>query len=203
MNDQPFTAEQLAAIDRVFAANPSPAANPKSAIAQSVLNQLSGQARPRPDIITPGSTGKLENARPYTFAGRVSTGPMNIADLMKRQPTESPDAEGMGGPASLAMAKVFKPAANASPFSGAARLAKRGAAPKSEFDRMFPALVDETTGEVIHAMKPGAGGHRPLYDQAATIKGFNPTRAFLDPETFDVFPEAMLEEILAKKSGFR
>lgn len=200
MNDQPFTDEQLQAIDRIFAANPAPPANAKSEMAQKIAAALAGQAQPRADLITPGSTGKLENARPYTFAGRVGTGPMNIADILRRQPSESPDAEGISGVGgALAGTKIFKP----SPFSQAAQLAKGGVQPKSAFDKMFPALVDETTGEVIHAMKPGAGGHKPLYEQAAAIKGFNPTRAFLDPETFDVFPEAMLEEILAKKAGFR
>lgn len=198
-NDQPFTDEQLQAIDRIFAANPAPA-NPQSEMAQKIAAALAGQAQPRADLITPGSTGKLENARPYTFAGRVGTGPMNIADLLRQRPSESPDAEGVSGVGgALAGTKIFKP----SPFSQAAQLAKGGVQPKSAFDKMFPALVDETTGEVIHAMKPGAGGHKPLYEQAAAIKGFNPTRAFLDPETFDVFPEAMLEEILAKKAGFR
>lgn len=155
-----------------------------------IIAALSGQAKPRPDLMAEG--------RPYTYAGRVATGPMKLSDLIQRQPTESPDAEGMGGPASLAMAKVFKPGP-----SLAARLARRGSSPVTELEKMFPALIDETTGEVIHGMKAvGAGGHKPLYEQAGALKNFKPTRGFLDPATFDAYTEAMMEEIMAKRAGF-
>ena len=154
---------------------------------QDIIMQLSGQAKPRPDLMPGGE-------KPYTYAGRVGTGPMKLSDMMARQPVESPDAEGLGGGAALAMAKVFKPGP-----SLAARMAKKGSQPVTEFEKMFPALIDEASGEVIHGMKAvGAGGHKPLYEAAGGMKNFKPTRGFLDPATFDAYTEAMLEEILLK-----
>jgi Rps23 Pro-64 3,4-dihydroxylase Tpa1-like proline 4-hydroxylase len=67
---------------------------------EDLVKQLLSQAQPRPDIITPGSTGQLENARPVTFAGRVvkSSDPVQtLEEILKKPATESPDAEGMGG----------------------------------------------------------------------------------------------------------
>lgn len=76
----------------------------QAAALSSALKQLSASTNPRPDLITPGSTGALENARPYTFAGRVVTNPNELpASVLARPATESPDAEGMGGLAQAAM----------------------------------------------------------------------------------------------------
>jgi len=155
---------------------------------QEIIMQLSGQAKPRPDLMPGGGA-------PYTYAGRVGTGPMKLSDMLAKQPTESPDAEGMGSIGAMAAAgKVFKPGP-----SLAARMAKKGSQPVTEFEKMFPALIDEASGEVIHGMSAvGAGGHRPLYEAAGGLKNFKPTRGFLDPATFDAYTEAMLEEILMK-----
>ena len=157
---------------------------------QDIIAQLSGQAKPRPDLMAEG--------KPYTYAGRVGTGPMKLSDMLQRAPTESPDAEGMGGAAALAMAKVFKPGP-----SLAARMARPGAVPVTELEKMFPALIDEATGDVIHGMRAvGPGGHRPLYEQAGAMKIFKPVRGVLDPATFDAYAEAQLEAIMAKRAGF-
>lgn len=344
---------------------------------QTIIRLLAQQAKPRPDIITPGSTGALENARPYTFAGRVgyANKPESVQELLKRMPMGD-NEEGMGlatagiealkqfmpqlaagaaqklgptllagmsktftpGPASstgitsfkpihpgeslgpfvagenvsnlssiraslepgyvvekgiqavplsefyggnkpnlktgrvseiertnklaeaireskrldplivvrdkegsyvlegghrldasylldathvpaivvreagvpvrtqpepvrTAKGKTFTPGPASSTSSGAARLARPGSIPATEYEHMYPALVDARTGEVIHAMRAtGAGGHKDLYRQAESIKGFQPQRAFLDPKTFDVYTEAMLEELAAKRA---
>ena len=52
----------------------------------TLIQQLMGRAQPRPDLITPGSTGALENARPATFAGRVTTGGETPQQIMQRMP---------------------------------------------------------------------------------------------------------------------
>jgi len=155
---------------------------------QDIIMQLSGQAKPRPDLMPGGGA-------PYTYAGRVGTGPMKLSDMMARQPVESPDAEGLGGGAALAMAKVFKPGP-----SLAARMAKKGSQPVTEFEKMFPALIDEASGEVIHGMSAHRpGDHRPLMEAASGMKNFNGIRGFLDPSTFDAYTEAMMEEALINK----
>lgn len=38
---------------------------------RSILESLKAAAQPRPDLMSPGSTGDLVNPRPYTYAGRV------------------------------------------------------------------------------------------------------------------------------------
>lgn len=61
-----------------------------------LLKQLQAAAQPRPDIITPGETGKLENSRPATFAGRLIRPGETFEQVLARPQQESPDAEGMG-----------------------------------------------------------------------------------------------------------
>lgn len=108
-----------------------------------------------------------------------------------------PGVRRMGG-------KVFREAASAAPMvreSGGkvfksgpqqfAELAKAGTRPVTETYKMFPALIDERTGQVIHSMKPGAYQHDSLY--GALPKNFQPTRGFVDPLTFQAFTEKMLE----------
>lgn len=65
---------------------------------RSLLESLYSTAQARPDLITPGSTGSLENARPYTYMGRVNNAnrPMpSLGELLAQIPDETPDAEGM------------------------------------------------------------------------------------------------------------
>ncbi len=102
---------------------------------------------------------------------------------------------GAGGAAAVGMpmargvgSKVFK--------SGAqelAQMAKPGVRPLTENHKLWPALIDETTGKVIHSMQPGAGQHEPLYNAARAIPGFKPMRGFVDPATFNAFTDKMLE----------
>ncbi len=53
---------------------------------EALLSQLLSQAQPRPDLVTPGSTGKLENAKPVTYLGRVVQNPEMLDSLLKRMP---------------------------------------------------------------------------------------------------------------------
>jgi hypothetical protein len=63
---------------------------------QDIIAQLSGQAKPRPDLITPGATGSLENARPYTYAGRVQNAnqPTTLKSIMEKMPIGEMEAGG-------------------------------------------------------------------------------------------------------------
>jgi len=166
------------------------------------IEQLNNQAIPRPDIITPGSTGSLENARPFTFMGRVGQAGDTADSLLARMPQGEMEAGGQAmenlpkGLLVAGMAKQFKPG-----ISKLAALAKPGKAPAVEFEKMFPALIDTNTGEVVHGMAAtGPGGHRSLYDAVSGLKSFSPTRGFVDPSTFDAYTEGMLEDILLKKA---
>lgn len=199
--------------------------SPYADVLGSLIGALVKGAKPRPDIVTPGSTGKLENARPYTFAGRVGSAstPETPEQMMQRPAVGDAEGGGVGlfdalpealkqflpqMSASLmpkllgaGMAKSFRPASGQPGGASAARLARPNSIPRTPYERMYPALVDERTGEVIHAVRPtGPGGHKALYEQAAHVKGFTPTRAFLDPQTFDVYTEAMLEQIAAQRA---
>ena len=97
---------------------------------QTRLQQLRALAQARPDLITPGSTGKLENVRPYTFAGRVVSAldqetPQSILSRVPISELES-GGQAMGAiPKGLlvaGMAKQFKPGPALSNEEIAARL---------------------------------------------------------------------------------
>jgi len=153
--------------------------------------------------------GSPTDARPYTYMGRVSYQPTSVAEIMSRAPQG--ELEGAGqtlqqlapGLAAAGMAKQFKPGLPAKHASGVQQLAELAAAnstPTVAFEKMWPALVDANTGQIIHGMAAsGAGGHNPLYDVAKGMKGFAPQRAFVDPTTFKAYTEAMMEDILQKK----
>lgn len=213
----------------------------------TLIGQLTQQAKPRADLMTPGSTGKLENARPYTFAGRVgnANAPEGARAMMQRPAQNVPEGEGgfmamipealkqflpqLSGAIApklfgAGMAKSFKPGPSNEEISAGLResfltntgkkitrapasavLAKPNSVPVSPFEKMFPALINEKTGEIVHAMSAtGPGGHRVLLDSVAgpwnSKQGAGVwRRGFVDPQTFEAFTEAALEQILANK----
>ena len=61
-----------------------------------LLQRLLESSTQRPDLITPGSTGSLENARPATFLGRVTLGGESPEEILSRLPVDVPDGEGLG-----------------------------------------------------------------------------------------------------------
>jgi hypothetical protein len=65
-----------------------------------IIKQLNGTAQPRPD---------LGGGSPYTFAGRVATGPEDPRALLARQPVEAPDGEGMGAVGKAVATASFAP----------------------------------------------------------------------------------------------
>ena len=91
----------------------------------SALTDLYQQARPRSDIGGSfGSPSYLGTKPVATFMGRMVRPGEGLADILRRLPTESPDAEGMGGiGAILAGApvarrvggKIFREASSAAP----------------------------------------------------------------------------------------
>lgn len=91
--------------------------------------------------------------------------------------------------------KVFKDALPA-------RLARPGAVTDTPMEKMFAAMIDPKTGQVIHSKtlyRPG--DHGGLEALSAVMDGFNGVRGFVDPATMQAFTEAMLEEILLRKHG--
>lgn len=186
--------------------------NPES----NPIETLNRASRPRPDLITPGSTGSLENARPFTYMGRVATKPSSVAELMQKMPAGELEAGGQAigalpGVAAAGMAKQFKPGKMSVMEAMAAERAKqikdapiRIARPTDVTDtpleRMYAALIDEGRGEVINTRTPyRAGDHGGLYTQAAAMNNFQGTRGFVDPVTNQAYTEALLESILQKK----
>lgn len=121
-----------------------------------ILQHLQQQAQPRPDL------GLLSTAKPYTYAGRVGTTdkPGSMYDMLAKPPTEVPDAEGLGGMATLAAA------------GGAGKAFKRGAttiqgyldtlaANKEYFPgraQLIPVIRHPVTGELFEG---GVGGEHP------------------------------------------
>jgi len=64
-------------------------------ILNSLLGQLRNSAQPRPDLITPGSTGVLENARPVTYLGRMVLPGESPERVLQRFPQGETESGGM------------------------------------------------------------------------------------------------------------
>jgi hypothetical protein len=64
-------------------------------VLDTLLKRLLGAAQPRPDLITPGSTGRLENARPATFLGRVVTEDEPLESILGRFPMGEAETGGL------------------------------------------------------------------------------------------------------------
>lgn len=61
----------------------------------TLLGMLSGNAQPRPDIIAPGSTGTPENARPYTYLGRVGYAGKEPPNLTQMPQGDTEEGQGI------------------------------------------------------------------------------------------------------------
>lgn len=85
-------------------------------------------------------------------------------------------------------------------FSKIAQVAKEGVVPITPIGKMWPALIDERTKNIIHASQPiHTGWHDVAASQAP--KGFKGTRGFVDPVSWNAFTEKVLEGL--SKAGFR
>ena len=171
-----------------------------------LISQLQSEAKPRPDLLGTGVS-------PATYMGRLIVPGMTNKDVLSQLPTQSAE-EGSKMLSGLGLAgsgtalagsipgRVSKAELRAGirPSVQIAEIAKRGATPLSEYHKMWPAWINETTGEVRHAMSPiGAGWHEPntprLFDNATKSLKPDPnwTRGHVDPLTFKAFTESHLE----------
>lgn len=80
------------------------------------------------------------------------------------------------------------------PETQIARIAPEGARPMVDFTKLWPAWINEKTGEIRHAMQPILQGwHEPNTPMKALNKKMtldpNWTRGHVDPVTWNAFPE--------------
>lgn len=79
-------------------------------------------------------------------------------------------------------------------------LAPAGAKPLSRMEEMWPALVNEKTGEVIYREVPyKAGVHKEIWESLSPEQRLNLTRSFVDPRSRHAFTEAQMEQHLMDK----
>lgn len=71
-----------------------------------------------------------------------------------------------------------------------AELAREGVKPLTEPHKLLPAIINERTGEVINAMRPGPFQHKGLFDAVAGQPGY--VSGAVDPLTFKAFTDKML-----------
>lgn len=71
-----------------------------------------------------------------------------------------------------------------------AEIAKKGDVPLTPVHKLLPAAINETTGEVAHAMTPGPFLHEPLLK---SIKGS--VRGWVDPATWKAYTDEMLSKL--------
>ncbi len=137
-----------------------------------------------------GDMAKEATQRNADIIQRIAAGqPAQLGDIASTLSGVMP----IGG-----MAKVFKPAPSG--IRNLAEMAGKSDIPETALEKMFPALIDTSSGEVVHGMRAvGPGGHATLYDAVASLKGFAPTRGFVDPATFKAYTESQLENILQKQ----
>jgi hypothetical protein len=83
------------------------------------------------------------------------------------------------------------------------QVARPGTMTDTPMEKMYAAMIDPKTGQVIHTRTAyRAGDHGGLETQAAVMEGFNGVRGFVDPVTMQAFTEAMLEEALLRSKGY-
>lgn len=106
-----------------------------------LLAALMKQAQPRSDLVTPGFTGRLENARPATFLGRMVKPEDTLKSILSRMP--SGEFEGGGNVMGLQ---------SLAPAAGAKLLATMH--PGGKFAHASPYAFDElaeSTGRGLYA----------------------------------------------------
>jgi len=165
---------------------------------EQLLSMLQSEAKPRPDL--------GENAPVATYLGRPLKQGMNLQDIMAQMPQGDAE-EGARAGMSLAAAggaagalrggakKMVQPT-----LSDVIGLAPKGAIPITPIHQMWPALIEEITGKVHSAGRPGVGLHSSLASKLP--KDMKYKRGFVDPTSFNAFTEAMMEEIERSGRGF-
>jgi hypothetical protein len=132
--------------------------------------------------------------RGATYAGRVLTEKDTPESVMQRLPGGDVEEFGaMAGPlAGAGVAGITKAQLKAGirPQTQIAQLARPGEMPVTPIHKLWPAAINETTGEIAHARQPGVGLHEPLL---RSIK--NSVRGWVDPVTWQAFTDKMLSAV--------
>jgi hypothetical protein len=161
-----------------------------------LLQQLQQSAQRRPDLIRDPRTQQVA-----TYLGRVISPEDNPAEVQRRFPQAELET---GGTATQA-GDLLKPAliagitkaqlkAGVRPTTQIAQIASKDIRPLAESTKMWPAWINEKTGEVRHAMQPILQGwHEPntpmkMLNKKMTLDP-NWTRGHVDPITWNAFPE--------------
>lgn len=138
----------------------------------SILAELQSKAAPRPDLITPGSTGALENARPATFLGRMVQPQDSLSSVLSRVPQGEIESGSMAIqalPSSLAAV-----IGTATPEAiRTANLTSRAAGAVGS-KAIVPRLVESTVPKEASILDYGAG-KAAAHTQGLRGKGFNVT----------------------------
>ena len=161
----------------------------------TLLQQLQQTAQRRPDLIADPRTQRVA-----TYLGRVITPEDTPAEVQRRFPQAELET---GGNVSQAM-DLLKPGllagitkaqlkAGIRPATQIAQIAREGVIPLTATHKLWPAAINETTGEIAHAMQPGAYLHEPLL---RSIK--NSVRGWVDPVTWNAFTDKMLSLVERK-----
>jgi len=161
-----------------------------------LLQQLQQSAQRRPDLVADPRTQRVA-----TYLGRVVTPEDTPAEVRRR----FPQAELETGGTAMQAGDLLKPGlvagitkaqlkAGVRPETQIARIAPEGAKPVVEFTKLWPAWINEKTGEIRHAMQPILQGwHEPNTPMKALNKKMtldpNWTRGHVDPVTWNAFPE--------------
>lgn len=136
----------------------------------------------------------LAGPRGATYAGRVLTEKDTPESVMQRLPGGDVEEFGaMAGPlAGAGVAGITKAQLKAGfrPKTQIAQLAKAGEVPITPIHQLWPAAINESTGEVAHAMQPGPYLHEPLLQ---SVK--NSVRGWVDPVTWKAYTDKMLAGI--------
>ena len=196
---------------------------------QSILAALMGQAQARPDLgqkqptavlmgrmVQPGDS--LASILERTPTGELESGGQALGALpsglalggMAKQ--FRPAMKPVKGGAAFSMEQLLKmsddfnkPATRTignKTFTDApaVRMAGKGATTATPVEKMYAAMIDPQTGQVINTKTTyRAGDHGGLATLASTMENFNPVRGFVDPATGQAFTEAMLEDLLQQK----
>lgn len=134
----------------------------------------------------------LAGPRGATYAGRVLTEKDTPQSVMQRLPGSDTEEYGtMALPlAGMGAAGITKAQLKAGfrPQTQIAQIAKTGEVPITPIHQLWPAAINESTGEVAHAMQAGIpGAHDSLL---RSIK--DSVRGWVDPVTWKAYTDKML-----------
>lgn len=125
----------------------------------------------------------LAKDNPQEFLKQLKNPPIPSGDITQALAGLSP----IGGITKAELKMGVRPAIQI------AEIAKKGSVPTVPLSKMWPAAINEATGEVAHVQQPGVWMHEPLLK---SLK--NSVRGWVDPVTWKAYTDKAINDVSHK-----